>query len=172
MFNLIVAVISIALIAAMAAASIFYGGSAFSSGTAQAQATTLINNGQQIGGAQQLYMIDNSGNRAVALSTLTVVGGYLQAAPTPPSVAGGFVAPEWAINDDGKIATIAFTNPGGDNSVSATICKELFNQGGATGTVPETGITTGAPTAASLGTDQFGCFSDGDPLVVTVAVKL
>jgi hypothetical protein len=171
MFNLIVAVISIALIAAMAAASIFYGGSAFSSGTAQAQATTLINNGQQIGGAQQLYMIDNSGNRAEALSTLTS-GAYLQAAPTPPSVAGGFVAPEWAINDDGKIATIAFTNPGGNNSVSATICKELFNQGGATGTVPETGIKAGAPTAALLGTDQFGCFSDGDPLVVTVAVKL
>ena len=87
MFNLIVAVISIALIAAMAAASIFYGGSAFGSGTAQAQASTLVNNGQQVSGAQQLYMIDNSGNRANDIDVLTPA--YLQALPTAPSNSTG-----------------------------------------------------------------------------------
>ena len=131
MFNLIVAVISIALIAAMAAASIFYGGTAFGEGTAKAQASTLINNGQQISGAQQLYMIDNSGNRANAIAVLTT-GGYLQAEPTAPAnvIAAGA---EWDIDDAGRIAFIALddSNANQQNSPAWTVCSEVIAQGGA-----------------------------------------
>lgn len=165
MFNLIVAVISIALIAAMAAASIFYGGAAFSSGTAQAQATTLINNGQQIGGAQQLHMIDNSGNRASVVATLQS-GLYLQAVPTPPSVAGGFAAP-WEIADAGKIAVITFST----RAVADSICDEVLAQGGLD-VVAGAGAT---PIATDLGTAQYGCFipNAGDGTSpVTFAMKL
>lgn len=166
MFNLIVAVISIALIAAMAAASIFYGGAAFSSGTAQAQATTLINNGQQVSGAQQLYMIDNSGNRATTLATLTT-GGYLQAVPTPPSVAGGFTAPGWAIDDDGRVAVITFET----RAVANSICSEVASQGG----IDVTAAAGATPVVGDLGTSQYGCFipSTGDATSpVTFAMKL
>lgn len=58
MFQLIVAVISIALVAALAIASIFYGGDAFTKSSTKAQVTTLINQGQQIAGAAALYKTD------------------------------------------------------------------------------------------------------------------
>lgn len=167
MFNLIVAVISIALIAAMAAASIFYGGSAFGSGTAQAQASTLINNGQQISGAQQLYMIDNSGNRANAISVLN--GTYLQALPTAP---GAVVTADWEINSTGEYGFIALDddNDGQQNSPANTVCAELVAQGAVANVTGSTavdgaGIIAGDTAAAAidtaLGEDQFGCVTDG-----------
>ena len=48
MFNLIISIISIALVAALALASIYYGGEAFNKGTTDADASTIINQGQQI----------------------------------------------------------------------------------------------------------------------------
>ena len=155
MFNLIVAVISIALIAAMAAASIFYGGTAFSSGTAQAAATTLVNNGQQISGAQQLYMIDTSGNRAELVATLN--GEYLQAVPTPPSMASGV----WEISDTGLIASIPL------NFDEATgVCAEVVEGGGQA--IAAAAITT----AAGLGTSQYGCWIDTTGSTAGFAYKL
>lgn len=98
MFNLIVAVISIALIAGMAAASIYYGGDGFSSSSARAQAATLITQGQQIAAAADLYRIQNSdtsitsggdcgvgGNFEDCAINRLVSGGYLQAIPTFPA---------------------------------------------------------------------------------------
>lgn len=158
MFNLIVAVISIALIAAMAAASIFYGGSAFSSGTAQAAATTLINNGQQISGAQQLHMIDKSGNRAVAIGELTLDGQYLQAVPTPPSMADG----AWDVDASGLTASVVLTA-----LEAPTVCEEVFNQGGVDGVEEDAAFTD---IATSLELEQFGCFTDAGE--VTFVYKL
>ena len=178
MFNLIVAVISIALIAAMAAASIFYGGEAFGSGTAQAQASTLINNGQQVGGAQQLYMIDNSGNRANAISVLNS-NGYLQALPTAPdSVIETGAA--WEIDSTGQYAFIALDddNTGQQNSAAETVCGELADQGAAanvlsdTTAVDATGIVaaTGAGVLnTALGDSQFACVSSGADLNTAAA---
>lgn len=167
MFNLIVAVISIALIAAMAAASIFYGGSAFGEGTAKAQASTLINNGQQISGGQQLYMIDNSGNRANAISVLTG-GGYLQAVPSAPATVIAAAA-VWQIDEVGRFAYIALDddNTGQQNSPAHTVCAEIEAQGGATSAVSETLVDADTDTqydnlGTDLGTltdDQFICAS-------------
>lgn len=155
MFNLIVAVISIALIAAMAAASIFYGGEAFSESTAQAQASTLVNNGQQISGAQQLYMIDNSGVRAAAMTDLTT-NNYLQAVPTPP--ASVVDTGTWAIAGAGELAVIDLV------AANATaVCASIAEQGGlGSGTV----ASAGAPAASDLtGDAQFGCLTDGADLI-------
>jgi hypothetical protein len=58
-FSLIVTVISIALVAALALATLFYGGSAFNQGSATAQATTRITEGQQMLGAAELFYTDN-----------------------------------------------------------------------------------------------------------------
>jgi hypothetical protein len=167
MFNLIVAVISIALIAAMAAASIFYGGSAFGSGTAQAQASTLVNNGQQISGAQQLYMIDNSGNRnSVNDMTGTApdglqTDGYLQAVPTPPANSTGANATDlgtWLVSDDGTYAFIDLnTAPAGANiSPAETVCSEVVDQGGQV-VDSITLLTDGSSPNPLTGSSQFGC---------------
>jgi outer membrane PBP1 activator LpoA protein len=51
MFNLIITIISIALVVAMAAAAVYYGGTAFTQGTAKANAATLVTQAQQINGA-------------------------------------------------------------------------------------------------------------------------
>lgn len=186
MFNLIVAVISIALIAAMAAASIFYGGTAFGSGTAQAQASTLINNGQQISGAQQLYMIDNSGNRADAIAVLKT-NNYLQALPTAPGTVIEAGA-AWEIDSTGQYAFIALDDDDTDqqNSAARTVCAELIAQGAAdpndhfadeaanepgitgdTTSIDGTGIVadTGAGLLnTALGESQFACVTSGADL--------
>jgi len=166
MFNLIVAVISIALIAAMAAASIFYGGAAFGSGTAQAQASTPINNGQQISGAQQLYMIDNSGNRVNNIDVLTPT--YLQALPTAPANSTGSTPTDvgaWEIVTNGSFAYIPLNtaNGGANTSPAATVCAELVSQGAAAN-VTLTGTLTAASAFGTdgldLGDNQFGCVID------------
>lgn len=169
MFNLIVAVISIALIAAMAAASIFYGGEAFGEGTAKAQASTLVNNGQQISGAQQLYMIDNSGNRAAAIASLT--GTYLQALPNAPSTV---VTGNWEIDSTGQYAFIALDDDvtGQQNSPAKTVCDNLIIQGAAGNVLSSAGVgatgvvaVTGAGVLnTALGEKQFACVTTGADL--------
>lgn len=122
MFNLIVAVISIALIAAMAAASIYYGGDGFGKSSARAEAATLITQGQQISGAASLFRVANAGSSvattdpdcstgtlsACAINRL-VDGGFLQAIPSFPE--------NVAIQPDGIAAVeAAFAAPPGSFS--------------------------------------------------------
>ena len=117
MFQLIVAVISIALVAALAIASIYYGGSAFQKSSLKANVTQLVNGGQQIAGAQALYNTD----WGVSGSTAQLEDGtYLASAPSTPSVAGAFSV-------IGNLAVSAFT-AGAD---VADICKEVAKQAGA-----------------------------------------
>lgn len=57
MFSLIISIIAIALVAALALASIYYGGSAFQEGSTDAEASTVVNQGQQIQAAVTLANI-------------------------------------------------------------------------------------------------------------------
>lgn len=84
MFQLIVAVISIALVAALALASIFYGGEAFTRSQLKAQVTTMINQAQQLSGASTLYKTDKGGATAATAEDLKVAG-YLAEVPKAPS---------------------------------------------------------------------------------------
>jgi hypothetical protein len=84
MFSLIITIISIALVAALALATLYYGGSAFNKGAAGAVAARLINEGQQINGAVALYQADvGAGSTAVVATTLAdlVTAGYLSSVP-------------------------------------------------------------------------------------------
>src|ERR1700730_4423918 len=80
MFSLIITIISIALVAALALATIYYGGSAFNRGSAQAQASTLISQAQQIAAAEVLYANDHAGAYDLTASDATLSG--LTSAPT------------------------------------------------------------------------------------------
>ncbi|TLX16877.1 hypothetical protein [Rhizobium sp. MHM7A] len=99
MFQLIVAVISIALVAALALASIFYGGEAFTRGQLKAQVTTMINQAQQISGANTLYKNDKGGTDATDIQVDLVDGTvkYLTTDITPPQKITG-ASSAWGID--------------------------------------------------------------------------
>lgn len=80
MFSLIITIISIALVAALALATLYYGGNAFLRGSSDAYATRLLNQGQQILGAAELYRADN-GSWPQSMQAL-VDGNYLREIPT------------------------------------------------------------------------------------------
>lgn len=106
MFSLIITIISIALVAALALATIYYGGSAFTRGGDAAKASQLINEGQQLQGARTLAKAD-----AAAHSTLADLtsGNYLSQVP-----AG------WAVG------TNEFVNAG----QTAAVCAEVNAKSG------------------------------------------
>lgn len=79
MFSLIVTIISIALVAAVAVATIYYGGPAFNQGKAGADAAKVMTQSQQILGAATLFSSDN-GRWPLNVEEL-VATRYLGAAP-------------------------------------------------------------------------------------------
>jgi type II secretory pathway pseudopilin PulG len=85
MFSLIITIISIALVAALALATLYYGGTAFNKGSATAEASRLINEGQQVNGAVTMHSADlNSGATTTAVTDLTslVTATYLSSVPS------------------------------------------------------------------------------------------
>ena len=141
MFQLIVSVIAIALVAILAAASIYYGGSAFSSSTAKGNVAALINAGQQIAGANALYKVDNT----VSVSGIAnLVPAYLSAIPTAPRFAAG----SWALDAASTVAYIGLAS-----NAQAQVCTEVGNQGGASAAT----MAGAAPASTDLPANQFGC---------------
>lgn len=86
MFSLIITIISIALVAALALATIYYGGSAFTRGGDAAKASQLINEGQQLQGARTLAAADANANSTI---TDLLTGNYLSQAPAGWDVGSG-----------------------------------------------------------------------------------
>lgn len=151
MFQLIVAVISIALIAALAGASIFYGGSAFSGSTAKANVSALINQGQQIGGAMALYRTDNGGANAGTIQAL-IDGAYLQSAPAVPAVADTGAA--WTLTTDGAFAYVKLAP-----DAAANTCAEVTAQNG--GVAAEAEADLDDPALMEIGDSvPFNCLGD------------
>lgn len=146
MFSLIISIIAIALVVALAGASLYYGGDAFSQGSARAQASTFVNQGQQVAAAHTLYKNDEGGSAlvvdadqgiaSVSLAAL-VTGGYLASVPSAPS-------DEWNVTDydmdnaDGdsdtatgteRVVSIDTVEADADH-ISAEVCAEIASQAG------------------------------------------
>ncbi|MFK4132128.1 hypothetical protein ACI2KR_07495 [Pseudomonas luteola] len=140
MFALIISIIAIALVVALAGATLYYGGDAFSKGSARSTAAALVNQGQQISGAWTLYKADHGGSVPTGTSdaqlSALVSGQYLAAVPTSPTNTSD--APQaWAVtggsttgSDGQTTATPYVANVGG---ASAEVCKEVGNLPGAGG---------------------------------------
>ncbi len=60
MFSLVITILAIALVAILAYAALYYGSSAANDAGARARAVTLVNQGEQIVGATQIFYVDNS----------------------------------------------------------------------------------------------------------------
>ncbi len=138
MFSLIISIIAIALVAALAGASVYYGGSAFNEGTAGADASTLINGGQQINGAAAIA--ESKGVEVTAMTDLE--GEYLSQVPSFKGEV--FTA-------DGSVALLADTAT--NDVITSKICEEINTRAGKD--TPETPYAD----AASV-TGLFGCHTD------------
>lgn len=147
MFSLIITIISIALVAALALATIYYGGSAFSRGNDGATAARLINEGQQVNGAVTMYLADVAGNSAAALGSDNGTAG-VQIAELSPS---------YLSQVPSSFASVAATTnavAGGSISLAAQpagVCTEVNKRAGLTPTATTT--VANAPTL-------YGCLSD------------
>lgn len=88
MFQLIVAVIAIALVIALTLASIFYGGEAFTRSSLKANVAALVNQAQQISGAHTLYKTDKAQDATAGDAGVTqlVDEGYLAEVPNAPKI--------------------------------------------------------------------------------------
>jgi hypothetical protein len=100
MANLIITIISIALVAVAALMGAYYGGSAFLQGQSKAYANSFVGQGEQIIAAWSIYAADNGGSwtlaNVAALSSSTPA--YLQSAPVPPSSAVASTTPSvWTL---------------------------------------------------------------------------
>ena len=91
MANLIITVIAIALVAVASLMGAYYGGAAFLNNQSAANASTVLNESQQIAGAWQSYLGDNLNVAPTDARLLLVNNGYLSrrcpAAPRQPGVA-------------------------------------------------------------------------------------
>ena len=103
MANLILTVIAIALVAIASLMGAYYGGSAFLNNQSAANASTVLNQAQQIAGAWNAYLADNL-NTAPATLTALVTNNYLAQIPTAPAEAGGVNSTPMAVGQAGTPA--------------------------------------------------------------------
>lgn len=162
MFSLIITIISIALVAALALATLYYGGNSFNKGSAAAKATEIVNQSEQLRGAMALYRVDH-GTWPLTLNEL-VAKNYLKAIPTTlaqgPRVELAQTAQAaqtltWTMPQEG-VPTVTLTNVG-----SLDVCREVNLK--ARG---DNGVLRQAYTALST-----QCFGDEGSLQVLVTLS-
>jgi hypothetical protein len=147
MFSLIITIISIALVAALALASIYYGGNAFTSGSAKSAAAAVVNQAQQISAAWVMYANDNGGSDPAALGDL-VTGEYLQVVPKPSKASVTDSAAVWTIS--GTSLNLAM------GASKDSVCESIVSS-----------IEAGATVASAQNGDrQYDCFGATDKTFV------
>lgn len=147
MFSLIITVISIALVAALAVASVYYGGPALSKGTSRAAAATVVSQGQQISGAATMYATDTAVD-ITAFSDLTD-NDYLTSVPAVPASVGT----GWSLDAANDLLEIVVA----DGKDISDICLEIEKN-------RDSSITAFDVTSQG---GQFGCFMEDDVTVTT-----
>lgn len=140
MFSLIITIISIALVAALAVATIYYGGDAFNQGTTKAKASTIVNHMQQIAGANTLLKANTGGFTSTVASLAT---DYLASVPVNQDL-----STTYAVSGTNLVtATIAGT--------SNEVCQKV-NEIAGIDAVTAKALAGGTGTA----TTQFSCKSN------------
>jgi hypothetical protein len=136
MFSLIITIISIALVAALALATLYFGGDAFNQGSAKAAAATVVNQAQQINGANTLHYLDNQTYGDLAALT---GDDYLASAPNPGSIS----ASDYSINTTTGVITL--------DGVKSAVCDAINTQAGLADRPAD-------EAAAAAAAAQFSCF--------------
>lgn len=104
MFALIIGLIAIVLTVILVLAGLFYGGSAFDTSDARAQAAAYQTQGSQVAGAIAIYAAQHAG--AFPPSTADLVPEYLTTLPIPPgqssaawTISGNYVVSSGGISE-------------------------------------------------------------------------
>lgn len=98
MSNLIITIISIALVAVAALVGVYYGGQAFHSSQAKGRANALVSQVQQYLAAANLYLLDNNLEDISYAKPCSLMNSrYLQNALMPPFF--GIESGKWGCND-------------------------------------------------------------------------
>lgn len=140
MFSLIITIISIALVAVLALASIYYGGAAVGQGSDSARASQLINEGQQLQGLAA--MSTAQGNTVTAVGDLVTTGHLSQAIPV------------WAVDGAAFVREAAV----GDETLTAAACALVNERSGA---APATPFADVAAALAGVPAAVFFCAEIG-----------
>lgn len=95
MFSLIITILSIALVVALSLATVYYGGAAMTSSVAEAKAVKILNQGQQLLGAAELYYTEKK-EYPVSIQAM-VAEGFLKSTPIAQAPIGEAYAeaPKW-----------------------------------------------------------------------------
>ena len=171
MSNLIVTVISIALVAVAALMGAYYGGAAYMEGMAKAQANQLIEGAKQITGAWTMYANDNGGSYTLNATGSWGVGGspielvprYLNNWPSFCCGPNPYFQ-QWKLNNDGT-----FSAPSVDanyliyRATPLKVCEQinLIAAGSKTMTSFASFAAAGFPNSMFA---PFRCFSANSPL--------
>lgn len=138
MFSLIITIVSIALVVALVAATMYYGGDTLTQGRDRADAAAFVSGGQQISGAIQMFRA-MEGALPDDLDELQTEK-YLTSLPTVKSTDSG----AWGIDLDEALISV----PVG----SETVCAAIDKQAGGDGETLATDLATDA---------TFGCYGAG-----------
>lgn len=154
MFSLIISIISIALVAALAAATVYFGGAAFNKGSAGADASTFVNAGQQIAGAFTLASADGYTVDTVAdlnAGDLVKTKGEIYLAQIP-SYKGTSL--------DGIMTNATTSGKFVVSAVSDLVCAEIVKRSGGSSAT----IKTFATATDFKPTDLYGCVKSTEAL--------
>lgn len=123
MFSLIIAIVAVAIVVALVAATMYYGGSdTLTTGKQQAEIAQSLNELGQISAALTQYHAD-TGNDASALSDL--VPQYLSSVPSG-----------WGVEVPSQVAFESSRLLQGTETQKAASCQEINNRLGKTGAPP------------------------------------
>lgn len=171
MFSLIITVISIALVAGLTVATVYYGGSTLTEGAAKSTAAAVISQGQQIQGTMSMFSASNGGaspaeesDGRMTSSNELVSDGYMSEIPTLPGDLGGTAG--WAVGS-GVGAKYLVTGP----FTAEEACLEVEKKRDAnTTTIPQAATPLTAAQLAVPATGRlaiatsglFGCIATSD----------
>lgn len=152
MFSLIITIISIALVVALVAATMYYGGSALNQGTEKADAASFVSGAQQITGAVSLFK---------SLEGVTPAAGTVTVALL--TSAGPDGDPATTADNEKYLSSIPAVKGTGDWTLAATsiehvvtseaVCKQLKAKGA--GLYDCFGTAGAAGAAGAIGTAPF-----------------
>jgi hypothetical protein len=146
MFTLIIAIISIALIVATIAATMYHGGDTLTQGRTAADAAAFVTGAQQISGAEVMHLsltsVEATTVSGGAAGSDLVVDKYLNSAPV---VKGGV----WAIDTVNKLVTNTVTDP--------AVCIQINRAAG----LDPVKADANAVVAADFANLPYGCVSTG-----------
>lgn len=116
MFSLIITIVSIALVVALVAATMYHGGDTLTQGRTTAEAAAFVSGAQQIGGAQVMHL-SLEGAEAAAVADL-VTAKYLASAPVVKTTTTG----QWLLDTANDLVTIPVA--------SAEVCQAINKAAG------------------------------------------